>query len=268
MGTFQSTLTDFDFVDPQIKENCEKERLLGVSMTGVMDHKILNTVSEQAKTWLRDLRDHARTVNAEWAEKFEINQSVAITCNKPSGSVGQLTNVGTGGLHPRFSQYYIRTIRQDTKDPVTQFLKDQGVYNEPDVMKPDSTTVFSFPVKGPSDAVFRDDRTAIEQLEHWMMFQRDWCEHKPSITIYVKEHEWMAVGDWVFNNFDEVSGVSFLPFSDHSYRQAPFQVITEEEFLEWDAKTPSVIDWESFIELDDQTTSSQELACAGGACSI
>jgi ribonucleoside-diphosphate reductase alpha chain len=268
LGTFQSTLTNFDFVDPQIKENCEKERLLGVSMTGVMDHKVLNTVSEEAKTWLHELREFSVSVNSEWADKFEVNRSVAITCNKPSGTVGQLTNVGTGGLHPRFSQYYIRTVRQDNKDPLTNFLKSQGVYSEPDVMKPDSTTVFSFPVKGPKDAVFRDDRTAIEQLEHWMMYQRHWCHHKPSITIYVKEHEWMAVGDWVYSNFDEVSGVSFLPFSEHTYRQAPFQVITEEEFLEWDAKTPKNIDWESFVEMDDQTVSSQELACTGGTCSI
>lgn len=268
LGTFQSSLTDFDFVDGVIKENCEKERLLGVSMTGVMDHKTLNTVSNESSTWLQELRSHARAVNSEWSKLFEINESAAITCCKPSGTVGQLTNVGTGGLHPRFSQYYIRTVRQDNKDPLTAFLKTQGIYNEPDVMKPGDTTVFSFPVAGPKDAVFRDDRTAIQQLEHWLMFQRDWCEHKPSITIYVKEHEWMAVGDWVYNNFDEVSGVSFLPFSDHSYRQAPFQPISEEEFKEWDSKTPKNIDWEAFVEIDDQTVSSQELACTGGTCSI
>lgn len=268
MGTLQSTLTDFDFIDPIVKENCEKERLLGVSMTGVMDHPILNTVSDEAKSWLVLLRDHAREVNEKWAALFGINISAAITCNKPSGTVGQLTNVGTGGLHPRFSQYYIRTVRQDNKDPLTQFLKEQGVPHEADISKPDNTTIFSFPVKGPKEAVFRDDRTAIQQLEHWLMFQRSWCEHKPSITIYVKEHEWLDVGAWVYKYFDEVSGVSFLPFSDHTYRQAPFQVITEDQYHEWLTRTPEVIDWDAFIEEDDTTISSQELACSGGACSV
>ena len=268
LGTFQSTLTDFDFLDSVIKENCDRERLLGVSMTGIMDNKVLNTVSETSSKWLQDLREYSRQVNSKWAKLFGINESAAITCNKPSGTVGQLTNVGTGGLHPRFSQYYIRTVRQDNKDPLTSFLISQGVPNEPDVMKPDGTTVFSFPVEGPKDAVFRDDRTAIQQLDHWLMFQRDWCEHKPSITIYVKDHEWLAVGDWVYQNFDEVSGVSFLPFSDHTYRQAPFQPISDEEYAEWVKKMPKTIDWEAFVEIDDQTVSSQELACTGGACSI
>jgi ribonucleoside-diphosphate reductase alpha chain len=268
LGTYQSTLTDFNFIDPEVKENCDKERLLGVSMTGVMDHPVLNTVSAEASKWLQELRDYSRSVNKKWAAVFGINESAAIQCNKPSGTVGQLTNVGTGGLHPRFSQYYIRTVRQDNKDPLTKFLQDQGVYNEPDVMKPDNTTVFYFPVKGPKEAVFRDDRTAIQQLEHWLMFQRDWCEHKPSITIYVKEHEWLAVGAWVYGHFDEVSGVSFLPFSDHTYRQAPFMPISEQEYEEWISKMPENIDWSKFIELDDQTISSQELACTGGTCSI
>lgn len=268
IGTYQSSLTDFDFIDPEIRKNCEQERLLGVSMTGVMDHPVLNTVSEESETWLENLRDFSREVNKEWAEYLGINESAAITCNKPSGTVGQLTNVGTGGLHPRFSQYYIRTIRQDNKDPITAFLREQGVYNEPSQSAPDSTTVFYFPVEGPVNAVYRDDRTAIQQLEHWLMFQRHWCEHKPSITIYVKEHEWMEVGAWVYKYFDEVSGVSFLPFSDHTYQQAPFIPLTREEYLDWMEKTPGYIDWSKFIELDDQTVSSQELACSGGTCSI
>ena len=267
LGTFQSTITNFDFINDKVKALCEKERLLGVSMTGVMDHPVLNNVSPRAVQWLQELRDHARLVNEKWAKTFKINVSVAITCNKPSGTVGQLVNSGTGGLHPRFAQYYIRTVRQDNKDPLTKFLVDAGVPNEPDAMKPDSTTVFSFPVKGPKDTVVREDRTAIEQLEHWLMFQRHWCEHKPSITVYVKDSEWMEVGAWVYKHFDEVSGVSFLPFSDHSYQQAPFQPIDEATYLEMSEKMPH-IDWQSFIETDDQTTSSQELACVAGACLI
>lgn len=267
LGTFQSTITNFDFINDKVKALCEKERLLGVSMTGVMDHPVLNNVSPRAVQWLQELRDHARLVNEKWAKTFKINVSVAITCNKPSGTVGQLVNSGTGGLHPRFAQYYIRTVRQDNKDPLTKFLVDAGVPNEPDAMKPDSTTVFSFPVKGPKDTVVREDRTAIEQLEHWLMFQRHWCEHKPSITVYVKDSEWMEVGAWVYKHFDEVSGVSFLPFSDHTYQQAPFQPIDEAAYLEMSEKMPH-IDWQSFIETDDQTTSSQELACVAGACLI
>jgi ribonucleoside-triphosphate reductase len=268
LGTFQSTLTKFDFIDQEVKDNCDKERLLGVSMTGVMDHSVLNTVSDVSTKWLQELRDHARKTNEKWAELFGIPASAGITCNKPSGTVGQLTNVGTGGLHPRFSQFYIRTVRQDNKDPLTTFLMVQGVPNEPCAMKPDTTTIFSFPVAGPKDAVFRDDRTALQQLEHWLMFQRHWCEHKPSITIYVKEHEWMEAGAWVYAHFDEMSGVSFLPFSDHTYRQAPFQPISEEEYEEWIAKMPASIDWAEFVELSDMTLGSQELACSGGQCSL
>jgi len=268
LGTYQSTITNFDFIDPEVKKNCEKERLLGVSMTGVMDHPVLNTVSEKSKQWLNELREYAREINKEWAAYFDINEAAAITCNKPSGTVGLLTNVGTGGLHPRFSQYYIRTVRQDNKDPITQFLKEQGVYNEPAQKAEDHTTVFYFLVEGPKKAIFRDDRTAIQQLEHWLMFQREWCEHKPSITIYVKDPEWLEVGAWVYNHFDEISGISLLPFSDHIYQQAPFIPLTKEEFIEWSKKTTSHIDWSKFVETDDQTVSSQELACSGGTCSI
>ena len=267
LGTFQSTITNFDFINSGVKEICEKERLLGVSMTGVMDHPILSTVNPKAVQWLQELRDHTRIVNEKWAALFKINPSAATTCNKPSGTVGQLVNAGTGGLHERFAEFYIRTVRQDNKDPLTTFLKDAGVPWEADVMQPDSTTVFSFPVKGPKNAVVRGTKTAVEQLEHWLMFQRHWCEHKPSITIYVKDAEWMEVGAWVYKHFDEVSGVSFLPFSDHSYQQAPFQPIDEATYLEMEAKMPD-IDWGKFIEGDDQTTSSQELACVGGACMI
>ena len=268
MGVYQSTLTDFKGVDQELQRNCEEERLLGVSMTGVMDHAILNNVNETAIDWLQTLRDHARAVATEWAGYFGINVSVAITCNKPSGTVAQLVNAGTGGLHPRFGEYYIRTYRQDNKDPLTQFLKNQGISWEPSVMKPDTETIFSFVVKSPTGAVMRDDRTAVQQLEHWLMFQRHWCEHKPSVTIYVKDHEWLEVGAWVYKHFDEVCGVSFLPHDNGSYRQAPFQEITKEEYTEFLAKYPGTIDWDQFIELDDLTEGSQEMACMGGLCTV
>ena len=268
MGVYQSTLTDFKGVDQELQRNCEEERLLGVSMTGVMDHAILNNVNETAIDWLQTLRDHARAVATEWAGYFGINVSVAITCNKPSGTVAQLVNAGTGGLHPRFGEYYIRTYRQDNKDPLTQFLKNQGISWEPSVMKPDTETIFSFVVKSPVGAVMRDDRTAVQQLEHWLMFQRHWCEHKPSVTIYVKDHEWLEVGAWVYKHFDEVCGVSFLPHDNGSYRQAPFQEITKEEYTEFLAKYPGTINWDQFIELDDQTEGSQEMACVAGLCAI
>lgn len=268
LGTYQCTLTDFDFVDPKIKEMCEKERLLGVSMTGVMDHQVLNKVNDEAAEWLTKLRNHAEKVNEKWAKIFEINKSSAITCVKPSGSVSVLTNAGTGGLHPRFSQYYIRNVRQDNKDPLTDFLKKTGIPWEPDAYKPYLQTVFSFVVKGPENAVFRNDRTAIEQLEHWLMFQNYFCDHKPSITVYVRDEEWDDVGSWVYDNFDEISGVAFLPFSDHVYKQAPFIPISEEEYNVMVEKFPKTIDWDSFVEYDDMTEGSQELACTGGSCSI
>lgn len=268
MGVYQSTLTDFKGVDPELQRNCEEERLLGVSMTGVMDHPVLNNVNPTAIEWLQNLRDVARTVAAEWAGYFGISVSVAITCNKPSGTVAQLVNAGTGGLHPRFGEYYIRRYRQDNKDPLTQFLKDQGIAWEPSMSKPDTETIFSFVVKSPVGAVMRDDRTAIEQLEHWLMFQRHWCEHKPSITIYVKDAEWLEAGAWVYKHFDEVCGVSFLPYDNGTYRQAPFQEITKEEYTEFLAKYPGTINWDQFIELDDQTEGSQEMACVAGLCTV
>ena len=268
LGVYQSTLTDFKDVDPEFRKNAEEERLLGVSITGVMDHPVLNTVSAQSEAWLQELRDHARAIATKWADIFGINVSVAITCNKPSGTVAQLTDAGTGGLAPRYSPYYIRTYRQDNKDPLTQFLKDQGIAWEPSVSKPETETIFSFAIQSPAGAVMRKDRTALQQLEHWLMFQRHWCEHKPSITIYVKDDEWLEVGAWVYKHFDEVCGVSFLPFDNGSYRQAPFQEITEAEYHAFMSKYPGMIDWDAFVERDDQTTSSQELACVGGVCAI
>lgn len=268
MGVFQATLTDFKGVHPELQANCEEERLLGVSLTGVMDHPVLNRVKGASVTWLQELRDIARAVATEWAGYFGINTPTAITCNKPSGTVAQLTNAGTGGLHPRFGKYYIRTYRQDNKDPLTQFLKDQGVHWEPSLSKPDSETIFSFAVESPDGAIFRDDRTALEQLEHWLMFQRHWCEHKPSITIYVKEHEWVEVGAWVFKHFDEVCGVSFLPFDNGTYQQAPFTEITEEQYIQFKGRFPGTVNWNEFVETDDETGGAQELACTGGVCTL
>jgi intein/homing endonuclease len=265
LGVFQSTLTHFPGISPEYAHNCEEERLLGVSLTGVMDHPVLNTVSDEAIEWLVHLRGVARDQAENTAKLFGVNVSAAITCNKPSGTVAQLTNAGTGGLHPRYSKHYVRTYRQDNKDPLTQFMKEVGVRHEPSFMKPDSETIFSFVVESPEGAVMRHDRTAVEQLEHWLMFQRHWCEHKPSITIYVKDDEWAEVGAWAFKHFDEVCGVSFLPFDNGTYRQAPFQEISAEEFAAWPQFD---IDWTMLREGDDLTVSSQELACAGGACSI
>ena len=268
LGILQAPLTDFKGVDPELKRNCEEERLLGVSLTGVMDHPVLNNVSDKAIAWLQALRDHARATAEIWAKILGINVPTAITCNKPSGTVAQLTNAGTGGLHPRFGKYYIRRYRQDMKDPLTQFMIDQGVSHEPCLSKPDDQMIFSFVVKSPDTAVMRDDRTAIEQLEHWLMFQRHWCEHKPSITIYVKDEEWMEVGNWVYKNFDEVSGVSFLPFDNGSYRQAPFEEITEEAYNDFVSKYPAQISWDEFKEGEDLTAGSQELACTAEGCTI
>ena len=268
MGVYQATLTDFKGIDPEIKKNCEEERLLGVSLTGVMDHSVLNQVSQQTIEWLEALRDHARAIATEWAHKLGINVPTAITCVKPSGTVAQLCNTGTGGMHPRFGKYYKRRYRQDNKDPITDFLNIQGVHSEPCLIKPDDQTIFTFVVKSPDGAVMRDDRSAIEQLEHWLMFQRHWCEHKPSITVYVKDEEWMEVGNWVFNNFDEISGVSFLPYDNGSYRQAPFEEITKEEYDEFVKTYPQSLNWDHFYEQGDQTNGSQELACTGNTCGI
>lgn len=267
IGTIQSTLTSFQFLSEEWKRNCEEERLLGVSMTGIMDHPVLSQTSEESKWWLSALRELAREVNAEYAEKLGIPQSAAITCVKPSGTVSELVGCAPG-IHPRYSEYYIRSIRQDNKDPLTDYLKASGVKWEPAFGKEDSTSVFYFPQKAPTTSVFRNDRTAIEQLEHWLMFQHHWCEHKPSVTIYVKDHEWLEVGAWIYKNFDDVSGVSFLPHSDHTYQQAPFTECTVEEYEALLFTTPTEINWDGLIEETDNTTSSQELACTGGSCTL
>ena len=218
---------------------------------------------------LDHLKEVAVATNAEWAAHLGIPASTAITCVKPSGTVSQLVD-SASGIHARHSEYYIRTVRGDNKDPLTQFMKDQGIPNEPDVMKPDATTVFSFPMKSPEGAITRNDMTAIEQLELWLVYQRSWCEHKPSVTITVRDHEWMEVGAWVYKYFDEVSGVSFLPHSEHTYKQAPYQECSEREYLDALALMPAKIDWSklSDYETEDTSKGTQTFACVGGSCEI
>ena len=269
LGTLQSTLTDFKYLRKVWKTNTEEERLLGVSLTGIMDHPILSKTVDSPR-WLEEMRQVAVDTNLKYANAIGIPQSAAITCVKPSGTVSQLVDAASG-IHARHNDYYIRTVRGDNKDPLTQFLKEQGVYSEADVMKPDSTTVFSFAMKAPDGAVTRDAMTAIEQLELWKTYALHWCEHKPSVTISVKEHEWMEVGAWVYDNFDVASGVSFLPHSDHTYQQAPYQDIEAEEYLEWQLERGSLeIDWAalSAYEKEDNTSGSRELACTAGVCEV
>ena len=271
LGTWQSTLTDFKYLRKIWKDNTEEERLLGVSLTGQFGHKFMSGKENLAELeqYLESLREVARFANKTEAKTLGINESAAITCVKPSGTVSQLVGVSSG-MHPWHNDYYIRTVRGDKKDPLTKFLTDAGIPAEDDVMKPLDTTVFSFPMKAPEGAILRNDLTAIEHLNIWLTYQRAWCEHKPSITVSVKEDEWMAVGAWVYEHFDEVSGISFLPYSDHTYKQAPYQDCTEEEYLEALAKMPSAINWDalSFYETEDSTTGSQALACVAGECEI
>lgn len=268
MGTFQSTLTNFRYVREKWRKNAEEERLLGVSLTGIMDHPILRFPSDEAAEWLRQMKQAAINTNAEWAAKLGINPSAAITTVKPSGTVSQLVD-SASGIHPRYAPYYIRTVRADKRDPLAQFMRAEGFPVEDCAMKADTTDVFSFPMKTPEAAAFRDDMTAIEQLEHYLMFKREWCEHNPSITVYVRDDEWLAVGDWVFRHFDEIGGVSFLPHTDHVYMQAPYQEITEAEYHEALSAMPEV-DWTGLYDFEttDTTVNTKELACTGGACEI
>ena len=271
LGTIQSTFTNFPYLRKVWQKNTEEERLLGVSLTGIMDNEMM---SDSYDTWdlpviLEKLKNVAIDTNVEWAERLGIPASTAITCVKPSGTVSQLVD-SASGIHARHSDYYIRTVRGDNKDPLTQFMKDQGIPSEPDVMKPDSTTVFSFPQKSPEGAVTRNDMTALEQLKLWMTYQRHWCEHKPSVTITVKDHEWLEVGAWVYANFDEVSGVSFLPHSDHTYQQAPYQECSEREYLDALALMPERIDWARLSEYETEDTSkgTSTFACVSGSCEL
>ncbi len=271
LGTFQSCMTDFKYLRSIWKTNTQEERLLGVSLTGIMDHNILNGSDGLAKTnrWLVELKQVAIDTNTEIAFDMGIQQSAAITCVKPSGTVSQLVD-SASGIHARHNPYYVRTVRADNKDPMTQFMIDSGIPAEPDFMKPESTTVFSFPMKSPSSAVCREDMSAIEQLELWKVYQNAWCEHKPSITVSVREEEWLKVGDWVYENFDSISGVSFLPHAEHSYKQAPYQDCTEAEYITLKEKMPENIDWSKLCdyEKEDHTSGSQELACTAGVCEV
>lgn len=269
LGTLQSTLTFFPYLRREWVKNTEDERLLGVSLTGILDNKLLSTNNEELKEVLDELKSTAIEVNKSYAKSIGINASTAITCVKPSGTVSQLVD-SASGIHTRHSPYYIRTVRADNKDPLTTFMSDAGIPNEPDVTKPETTTVFSFPIKSPEGALTREDLTAIEHLELWKTYQEFWCEHKPSITVSVREKEWPSVGGWVYENFDAISGISFLPYSDHSYRQAPYQECTKEQYEEVFAKMPKDIDWSllSKYEKEDTTAGSQTMACGPEGCEI
>ena len=268
LGTLQSTLTDFKYLRSVWKKNTEEERLLGVSLTGIMDHAVLSK-NVDSKRWLQEMREEAVKTNDKYANMLGIPVSAAITCVKPSGTVSQLTDTASG-IHARHNDYYIRTVRGDNKDPLTQFMIEAGVPHERCVMKPDSTTVFSFAMKSPSNAVTRTQMSAVEQLELWKTYALHWCEHKPSVTISVKENEWMDVGAWVYKNFDWMSGVSFLPFSDHTYKQAPYQDCSKKEYNDMTKIMPTTVDWTKLAEYEssDMTEGAQELACAAGFCEI
>jgi ribonucleoside-diphosphate reductase alpha chain len=267
LGTFQSTMTHFPYLRKVWQKNTEEERLLGVSLTGILDNKWMGEVSDSTAKALEQLRKVAVDTNSDLATQLGIPRSAAITCVKPSGTVSQLVD-SASGIHARHSQYYIRRVRGDKKDPLSAFLTSAGVPAEDCVMRPDSTVVFSFPMKAPEGARLRDDLTAIEHLDVWMMYQRHWCEHKPSVTISVKEDEWMDVGAWVFRNFDEISGVSFLPWAGGTYRQAPYEECNKEQYEEMLSKMPKDIKWDDLVEVEDNVEGAQTLACVAGHCEI
>jgi ribonucleoside-diphosphate reductase alpha chain len=269
LGTFQASLTDLKGLRKKWVDNIIEEALLGVSLTGIMDNKLTNGTKKGLDNLLLELKEVAISTNKVWSKKLGINQAAAITAVKPSGTVSQLVD-SASGIHARHSPYYIRRVRADMKDPLGKLMEDQGIPCEPDVMKPENVKVFSFPMKSPKGAICRTDKSAIEQLELWLTYQRSWCEHKPSVTISVKEHEWLAVGSWVYEHFDEVSGVSFLPFSDHSYQQAPYEDIDHQTYLDMARAMPKSIDWSLITkyELEDMTKGTKELACTAGVCEV
>lgn len=267
LGTLQATLTNFRYLSKEWQRNTEEEALLGVSMTGIMDNPL--TYQGDLQEVLNAVRDEAVEANKGFAKRIGINPAAAVSCVKPSGTVSQLVN-SASGIHPRYSQYYLRAVRSDKKDPIAQMMIDQGFPYEEDVYGPNNY-VFYFPVKSPENAVVRDTFNAIEQLELWEQYQDHYCEHKPSITVYVKDHEWMSVGAWVYERFDKMSGISFLPHTDHVYQQAPYQELTKEEYEAWVERVPTGVDWTRLADYEgtDNTTSSQELACsAGGSCDL
>jgi ribonucleoside-diphosphate reductase alpha chain len=269
LGTIQSSYTKFPYLRKLWANNTEEERLLGVSMTGIMDNRMMTLKNKGLEKTLEHLKSVAVATNAKWAKRLGIPVSAAISCVKPSGTVSQLVD-SASGIHARHSPYYIRTVRGDNKDPLTQFMIDQGIPNEPEAFKPDQTTVFSFPMKAPTNAICTADMTAIEQLEMWLAYQRSWCEHKPSVTINVKKEEWFEVGAFVYKHFDEMSGVSFLPFNEHTYQQAPYQEVGKTDYTNLLSLMPKSIDWSklSDYESEDNTAGSQTLACTGDSCEI
>ena len=272
LGTLQSSLTNFRYLRKVWENNTKEECLLGVSLTGICDNALMNggMGMEALCETLEALKQHAVDTNKKWATILGVNQSTAITCVKPSGTVSQLVD-SASGIHPRFAHNYIRTVRADKKDPLAQFMIDQGFPCEPDAMKPDHQYVFSFPMEVSNDALVTKEVGAMEQLELWMAYQRHWCEHKPSVTIYYKDSEFLELGQYVYNLFDEISGVSFLPYSEHTYQQAPYQECSKEEYEAFKAKMPVSVDWTLAAAYDkgsDNTESMQTLACTGGACEI
>jgi len=273
LGTLQATLTDFRYLRGIWKKNTEEEALLGLSLTGIMDHPVLSGINDSMDTlnleqWLTEMKEVAIETNKDWANRLGINPAAAVTCVKPSGTVSQLVN-SASGIHPRFSPYYIRTVRADVKDPLAQYMVNAGFPHEVDVTK-DSNLVFSFPVSSPEGSVCTSDVGAMEQLRLWAIYQEHWCEHKPSITVYYRDDEFLDIAGWLWTNFNDVSGISLLPYSDHTYQQAPYQEVTKEEYEELKSEMPD-FDWLQAARFEDgidSTTSSQELACVGGACEI
>jgi len=272
LGTLQATLTNFVYLPDEWKRNCEEERLLGVSLTGIMDHPVLaggaTEVRKLMGEWLRSMRDHARLTNQQWANMLGINPAKAITCVKPSGTVSSLVD-SSSGIHPRYAEHYVRRVRSDVKDPLTQVMIDQGFPHEVDVMNP-SNIVFSFPMKAPDGAVLRDDRTAVQQLQHWLDVKQNWCEHTASVSIYVREHEWLEAAAWVYEHFDDITGVSFFPFADHTYKQAPYEEIDAVAYHRLVKEIPTGIDLYALaaVETEDNSTFKHDLACSGGACEL
>jgi len=267
LGTYQASMTNFKYLRSSWKKQTAEEALLGVSMTGICDHPVIGQVSEESAQWLQVLRQTAIDTNREVAALLGINPAAAVTCIKPEGTVSQLANTSSG-MHPNFARYYLRTYRSDNKDPLTDYLKQKGVYSEPAFTQESTTTVFYFPVKAPDHAVLREHMTALDQLRLWLHYKKNYTQHNPSVTIFVKDHEWPEVISWVYDNFDDIVGVSFLPYSDHSYQQAPFQEITEEQYHEWVARTPEEIDWEGLVELSDNVQGVQTLSCTSGQCEL
>jgi ribonucleoside-diphosphate reductase alpha chain len=269
LGTIQSTYTKFPYLRKVWENNTAEERLLGVSLTGIMDNPLMTSSNKGLDKTLEHLKNVAIDTNTEWSSRLGIPISAAICCVKPSGTVSQLVD-SSSGIHARHSPYYIRTVRGDNKDPLTQFMIDQGIPNEPEAFKPDQTTVFSFPVKSPEGAVCTSDMTALEQLNMWLMYQRHWCEHKPSVTINVQKHEWFEVGAFVYENFDEMSGVSFLPYNDHTYQQAPYQECSKHDYETLLSCMPESLDWSKLAEYEqgDNTVAMQTMACTGDSCEL